>query len=420
MNSIFKELYIEERTYSLELLKGNFDKIYHYGFWTAKYTEKDKRLTDQLFTKIHDQMNSEMFKKLVCTIYRNKLNLERKCLIQKVNKYLRNGHDPYISRRVLLNIEKDVNELNFEYLLNKFNNFLECIWKNENVSEDDLNYYDKNHIYYSIGELLYEDYKRKIETKFKEPEINYLDEYYLSKNISLKDIDKQYNKYGLYSITSDHIIKVSNIPKVYDKKVNTHILINDISESFLRFIVSLKKEGYIEDLALRPNVSSICDEIKDISIALEEIQFGKIFSFNNLGIPSVSKLYSASNFNDNLWINIDPKNITFEEILHDFMTYDNGVVTQIVHLEYENDSNKQIIKHIDHEFIFYDFDEFNKRLSDASQKGSYKQRYKTFKIDNSKIPFTLNDGTFFLYEVLNEYFTRKDLLREYFNKVLIS
>ena len=72
-------------------------------------------------------------------------------------------------------------------------------------------------------------------------------------------------------------------------------------------------------------------------------------------------------------------------------------------------------------------------MSNVAQKGTAKTRIKSFKIDNSEIPFNYkckvlrkdengNDLPMgyeqFLCYVLECYFKHKDLLKEYFHKVL--
>lgn len=90
------------------------------------------------------------------------------------------------------------------------------------------------------------------------------------------------------------------------------------------------------------------------------------------------------------------------------------------------------ITHMDHEYIFYDVREYEKRLVDVTQKGTAKARMKSFKIDDAEIPFTaqcnivrkdqygndLNtEKEQFLKFVLECYFEHKDLLIEYFQKI---
>ena len=166
---------------------------------------------------------------------------------------------------------------------------------------------------------------------------------------------------------------------------------------------------------MRPDYYVVGEDFIDLSIALEEIERGDIFSFEGLGIPSISKLYNANY--DNLWIVQDNANITFEEILNNFDIYDDLIVTQVLHLEYHIDANNALIRHLDHEYIFYTIDEFDQRRLDYTQKGSGKKRFKTFKIDRSSIPFEVNNE-FLIYNVLARYFKNIDLLKEYFANVL--
>lgn len=82
---------------------------------------------------------------------------------------------------------------------------------------------------------------------------------------------------------------------------------------------------------------------------------------------------------------------------------------------------------------FYTIDEYENRMSNATQKGTAKTRMKSFKIDNSRIPFDYRcevlrkdengndlpqkDEQLLCY-VLESYFKHKDLLKEYFQNIL--
>ena len=132
-------------------------------------------------------------------------------------------------------------------------------------------------------------------------------------------------------------------------------------------------------------------------------------------------------------ITIDPQNITFEELCENFEVYNDMVVTQVVHLQYEIEGECTFITHLDHEYVFYTIDEYENRMSNATQKGTAKTRMKSFKIDNSRIPFDYRcevlrkdengndlpqkDEQFLCY-VLESYFKHKDLLKEYFQNIL--
>ena len=276
----------------------------------------------------------------------------------------------------------------------------------------------KNYSYCKLAEILYRDFAKKQTDRFSVPNNNSLERIYQENNIDLKSTDTQYDKYQLLTIDENFNISISNIVKVYDKRIQVNLLINEIDIEFLNILNDLYQKKLIGTLALRPEYTIVSKDLKDLSFNLEEIERGKIFSFDNLNIPSISKLYSSNNYDNNLWINIDTENITFEEIIEDFEINDSNIITQVIHLQYMKKENKYYISHIDHEYIFYTEEEYIIRLGDCSQKGKARQRFKTFKIDNSSIPFILDDGIFFLYIVLNFYFKNKDLLNEYFENVL--
>lgn len=92
----------------------------------------------------------------------------------------------------------------------------------------------------------------------------------------------------------------------------------------------------------------------------------------------------------------------------------------MVHCEYFQEGNNFFISHLDHEYIFYSEEEYREREKNINQK----KRVKTFKIDNSKIPFifSLKEGVNeerinILLLILEGYFKKKDLLKEYFQKI---
>ena len=149
------------------------------------------------------------------------------------------------------------------------------------------------------------------------------------------------------------------------------------------------------------------------------------------GSYSVSKLYSEK-YENCMWVIIDPPNITFEELCEDFDIYEDMVITQVIHLQYVIEHEKTYITHLDHEYIFYSIDEYERRLIDVTQKGEAQARMKSFKIDHARIPFDRRckvlrrdeegndlplENEQFLCYVLECYFKHKDLLKEYFQKI---
>ena len=101
----------------------------------------------------------------------------------------------------------------------------------------------------------------------------------------------------------------------------------------------------------------------------------------------------------------------------------------MLHLQYDYNDREPIIKHLDHEYIFYTPDEYKARKMDRRVKGKAFKRVKTFKIDGSAIPFDYECNSWkrvdpirikvpFIYFVLNEPFVNKDLIDEYFQQIL--
>ena len=173
----------------------------------------------------------------------------------------------------------------------------------------------------------------------------------------------------------------------------------------------------------------------ELQSLMEAVQIGKIFSIDGFSNIPVTKLYSAE-YMDCLWIRIDESNATFEELCKDKTFYKDAIVTQVVHLEYRNDHDNIMITHLDHEFVFYDKSEYEKRINKADVKGEKYPRLKSFKIDNAHIPIdfpctrtivienNFGNGTIqktetvpFLIFILKCYFNHTDLIDEYFTNL---
>ena len=140
-------------------------------------------------------------------------------------------------------------------------------------------------------------------------------------------------------------------------------------------------------------------------------------------MPAITRLYCEDFYDDCLWVKVEGNDITFEELCEDFHEDGNNVVTQMIHLQHKG--NK--ISHLDHEYIFYDLESYVARKSNPKIKGEARKRVKTFKIDNSTIPMdylckmykdNIEISVPLIYFVLNNYFEHKDLLEEYFQKIL--
>lgn len=236
----------------------------------------------------------------------------------------------------------------------------------------------------------------------------------------------QFRKYGLVSVGTERELLCLVPPRIYDKSLDKTYYTKNIPLCLLKQLEIMKKAGLISELSVRlQNQPGIVGRSLK-QIFLEAVERGRIFDFSELGECSVSRLYSE-NYADCLWVAIDPQNITFEELCSDQDAYNGMIVTQVVHLQYKQVSGEALITHLDHEYIFYTNAEYEARKKNASQKGEAKARMKSFKIDNSEIPFDYmcdvqivgkNDmgSEPFLYYVLDCYFEHKDLIKEYFSK----
>ena len=245
------------------------------------------------------------------------------------------------------------------------------------------------------------------------------------------DKQSQFKSYGLVPIDHHRVLLPVEPPRIYDCSLNKTFFTKNIPLHLLEQLSDMKDKGVICNLAVRLLNEPGYDGKMYCEYLQEALERGEQFDLANLGSYSVSKLYSTQ-YENCLWVVIDPGNITFEELCEDFETVEDMIVTQVVHLEYETSGDGAFITHLDHEYIFYTIEEYEKRMHDETQKGQAKTRMKSFKIDNSKIPFDFRceikckdengnelpiQKEQFLCYVLESYFKHKDLLTEYFQKV---
>lgn len=241
--------------------------------------------------------------------------------------------------------------------------------------------------------------------------------------------DSQFGKYGLLPVDGTREILGLNPPRLYDQEKDRTLFLKGIPAELAERFRELMESGQIRDLALRASGEIYPGRFEQVPL-MEEVERGRIFSLTDLPY-GVTRLYSR-NYEDALWITVDRENITFEELRDDFQTSGSNIVTQVVHLQYTKEPPDVYITHLDQEYIFYTEDEFDARRRDPAQKGAARPRVKSFKIDNSRIPFDLiytvqwrdPEGNPvppmkvpFLCYVLDCYFQHKDLLREYFQNL---
>ena len=243
------------------------------------------------------------------------------------------------------------------------------------------------------------------------------------------DKQSQFHKYGLIPIDEKRELLAINPPRIFDRDLNRTFYTKNVPLALLQTIQGMMLRHEVNEFAIRLQNDMGYDGRMSSEYLIEEGERGMVFHFVDLGQFSVSKLY-AEKYEDCMWVVVDPPDITFEELKEDLDVYNDMIVTQVVHLQYEQDKYHTYITHLDHEYVFYTVDEYERRMRDVRQKGTAQRRMKSFKIDNSKIPFDTrcrvsnkaeggNDmpKEQFLCYVLECYFTHKDLLKEYFQNV---
>lgn len=235
------------------------------------------------------------------------------------------------------------------------------------------------------------------------------------------DKKSEYKKYDLIPIDEHRTLKVMNPTRIYDNQIDKTIMLG-CPKRLAEILCELLEKKLIGKMAFK-GTSEIYDGKYVFQYFYEEVERGRIFSYNLNSFDDVTKLYSQK-YDDQLWIIKENKDIYFEELDEKFADFEESVITKMLHVEMKND---KFIKHMDFEYIFYTIDEFDKRKQFANTEGTGKKRRKLFKIDDCKIPFDykiemikFNDDKIkvpFLYFVLSIYFEHKDILNEYFAEV---
>lgn len=245
------------------------------------------------------------------------------------------------------------------------------------------------------------------------------------------DKRSQFYKYGIISINGDRELIPIYPPRIYDRTMNKTFFTKNVPLNLLKKISIMMSCGIVKDFSVRLHNERGYNGRIDCEYITEALERGKVFDFVNLGEYSISKLYSKE-YENCMWVVIDSPNITFEELCKEFEIYNDMIVTQVIHLQYDVVGECAYITHLDHEYVFYTIDEYQDRINNATRKGTAKKRMKSFKIDNSRIPFGYRcevmkkdengndlphkDEQFLCY-VLECYFKHKDLLKEYFQKI---
>ena len=383
-------------------------EMYANGVVIGKYRERDP----ETLKVIQLNIPQEKIKQVISSYYKDeiiKLSLSD-CNIGTPNGYL---EDVKRKKEAL----KELENSNLKEWIKKYED-----WIYLNVSKNSNDVIGLIYIYYG-----YEEYS-KIENSVYNSNKDNISKIY---NNLTKEIPS-FSKYRLLPIDASRELMCIEPPRIYDKTINKTLFLKNIPINVANKFYELLQNNVISEISVRVSNNIIFDNKNDFLCLLEEVERGVMFSISNIGLYDVTKLYS-NNFGDCLWIIVDDENITFEEICDDFDIYDNKIVTQVIHLQYSKEDTDIIITHLDHEYIFYTEDEYSIRINNPHQKGEAAHRIKSFKIDKSRIPFTepcnveykdnnvenaSNIQVPFIYFILENYFKHKDLLNEYFQKIL--
>ena len=292
-----------------------------------------------------------------------------------------------------------------------------CIWAIENIPE--IKDSERKVLAYLF--FAYQNYQN--DKDVRNPYNSDVDE--------IKRIDPEIlDRYDLLPKNENRTLISIDPPRIYDKILDRTFLIKNVPVPLLQEFDKMINKQIAGAFSIRVyNAPGYKGKLRLMNLR-EEVERGDIFDLDTLNECSVTKLYSTeTKYDDCLWVIAEKTDITFEELCEDFDTDDNKIITQMIHLQYKTEDNETYITHLDHEYIFYTFDEYTRRLLDHHQKGTAKRRMKSFKIDQARIPFNYrceickkdnnsSKNELFLYFVLDSYFKHKDLLKEYFQKVL--
>lgn len=370
------------------------------------------------------------------------VEFEKKKIAVEIDKHYANLSNKWIDQeREAILIEKKeriFENLSIEVLEEDANSIFRSVILSI-VKSPSKNQTEKNYFYAYLLKIAYEKFLQRLALDKKynraESKENLIYQYYKNIGVDIEKTDQQFRKYDLYSVDSDSEIFVAMPSRIIDKKNDLQFIV-EMQEALLQILVDSKQRGHIADLALLARSQDPIESAQHISILLGTYQAPtapKIQNIYNANFPGViqdtiesvlvseDKLFSSKviykfheiGCGDQVWVFSMGNSVEFEEILGDPEILDDCVVTQMIHLEYVIDDGRIKISHIDHEYLFYSYEEFDRRLEDYNQRAGAKKRIKTFKVDRSRLPLVFEDGTFFLYTVLDAYFTRAYFLQEF-------
>lgn len=399
-------------------------ELFNFGRFCRAFLEKAPIITQKIIPYIKVLANCQNFRSKVMRIHTENSENEKREILRKIDETSSSPdavafYTPLldlINRKLIIktyndlldHIEGEINE--FPGTLDILNNAFRYIHEG-----DDKDYIRTNYASYSIGLMLYSNYellRRRMEVLDLKYSSVVLDEY--SKiGIDLKNEDAQFSKYNILKLNPN--ISINNYKDsqtINDSRIDKYFWIG-VPRKLLSTIEDLISNKFISDISFR------VDYVSDTIPIMEEMEFGSPMKLKVSTLPELSRFYSSECYGDSLWVRHDTvkSSLTFEELVEDFEVVGDNIVTQVVHLEYALSDDEYFITHLDHEFILYTLEAYDKRLSNPGSKGY--RKVKTFKIDNARIPFYFKkENEYFLFQVLDVYLKKTSLISEYFEKIL--
>lgn len=391
------------------------EKFYHF---IRKNMEKYNSLLDILKKKISSDINS--FRETLVEYYnfteRKKLKNIKKRLVDEAYSSFNQG---------------EINKCTFNNFDDMIKYYKKIYVNLPNETELPKDYNEYHYVYYSIIILLFGlvDGYKTLKQKFTPiPKQNKLTKFYQSKKLNLLEVDDQYKKYDLLSISSGNFELCGDQPfQLKDKRIESCLYFSDLIPnkysamrnghlSLKEFLWQYLEINKIKKLSLRPDFEKVPAD--GLSVSFEEFEIGIPFEIKGLNEKNVAKLFQSHNYDNQLWVYRDAENnITFEEFndeeYEDYFSISGYRVSNVIHLKYLKEKEKYFIHHLDHEYIFYTQEEYEKRKRNYLQKGNARKRIKTFKIDDSKIPLNTKADLIFLETILKECLSHVDLIEEY-------
>lgn len=386
------------------------DEFHQFGFCDKMFVTKDPLFIQFKEEIISKRENDFYEKKIYESIYRSLIS---DCEMN--------------SKQLKVSSENKMAEYNYkrakeeiEYLesggIDEYSSYVFSGVKNFYASQPNYDFILENYLYYIILKIEFNNRKKELELGINNKEL--VEEIYRREGTNLREADRQFQKYALLSIMAEDLKFGTYDAYLFDSRIKGTLLINKLSPLITKMLIYYAEENFLSRIAVLPIGRSFERGEDRNSLLHEHLEFGNYFDFSKFRNVKATKL-TSKNYDDSLWIIIDSGNMTFEELLDNFeVNDDDEVVTQVIHLEYEAVGEQITITHLDHEFIYYSFEEYEKRLQNYRQKGNASKRQKTIKIDGSRIPFIDNQGQSLLYNVLKSYIVNSELVDEYFQNVI--